>query len=315
MSEKDPLIAKGDQAIEKSKIEIINSLPIPEGSLLCMMPFAFFYATMQGMWSWFHHEHLKIYILFGVLIMIACLCAFASKNGKKKWLVRLSILLVLAMVVGIIASLFIYYKWLVYYWAYHDMNSYTNVAASQSAEQFSDAGFLLFSGDSNVDSSKAVGFRDAKSATTICLAPITDSTFGSTTPVTFWAVGQNCCEPRATFTCDNPGGKAGVLQLGADLLVSPSMEPIVEGLGGFVPETYDRAMVLSEAAWSTVAADYVRFVRWTDDPVGIRDEFRAHGLNQLVWFMVAYFFLSVALGILSLPKSPNPLQEKSKDQP
>lgn len=269
---------------------------------MVVLPFLYFLAASDGIWRWWHHETLKFYVLVGVLLMISCLIGFFARG--KVWLTRLAVLTVVGLVVGVVVGFFLYFKYLVYYNAYGDMQHYTNIAASQSPEQFSDGGMVLFSSDSHVDAGRAVGYRDAAGATTVCIAPISDGAMGATDPIGFWAVGHDCCEPRATFTCDGAGkggAQAGVFLLDSDMLVSPSMQDIVEALGGHVAGDYDRALLLSEASFSTKVAEHVRFVRWTDDPVGIRDEWKDKGLRQYVWLIVAYFFLSVALGLLSLP--------------
>lgn len=305
MNETDPLMARSLKVISNHQLPKVRPASLAHGSCLCFIPIVFFFAAMDAIWKWWHHEVLKFCIMIGILVMISCLCGFAAR-GAKLWLFRLGLLLFLATIIGTIAGLFTYYKYMVYYEAYGDMRSYTNVAASQNSDQFADAGFVLFSSDSHVDAARAVGYRDVATATTVCLAPITDGAMEPTTPVSFWAVGTNCCEPRATFNCDGAatgGARAGVLLIDAEVVVSPSMESVVVGLGGFKPTDYDGAMLLSGASWSTSVADHVRFVRWTDDPRGIRDEFRTDGLWQFVWFVVAYLFLSIMFGLLALPSA------------
>ena len=73
--------------------------------------------------------------------------------------------------------------------------SYLNVLPSESAAAHADAGKLLFSLDTKVDTSKTVGYR-AKHV--YCVAPIMDY---ATTVIQYWAVGVDCCQGRGQFAC------------------------------------------------------------------------------------------------------------------
>lgn len=303
--EKDPLITRANRTLKESQFYTPEAgKTVMQGSLLFMLPFLSFVAMVAGFYHYFHHSTPKFAAVFGVLMAVSIMFAFLS-GGKKPWLIRLCFLCIISTLAAICVGFFFYYKYLLYYNAYGDMRSYTNVAASQQASQFEDAAMLLFTSDTQVDTTRAVGFRDAKSASTICVAPVVDSSMGETDPISFWAVGTNCCEPRAHFQCDGAtkgGARAALLLLDTDVLVSPALESFVLTLGGHSPAKYDNAIRLDKAAYGTVSAKNIRFLRWTDDPHALQANFRLDGLEVMYHSIIIAFFVCLFVGIAVTPR-------------
>lgn len=300
--ELDPLIHKGNKSVKifEEFGKGGSEHAVMHATVLFSVPFATFLLTMLDIWWFYHHSGGWFAFYLAILFGFTCWLGFLS-GGKKVWIARLSFLTAVAICIGLISGFYVYYTEMVYYDSIGDMQKYTNVAASQNSAQFEDASMLLFTEDSAVDSTRAIGYKDATSGKTICVAPIVDASMGQTDSVSFWAVGENCCSPRASFECDGAakgGARSGLLQLDLAVLVSPIIAEIIEGLGGVNSmDAYHSAIRLDQAAYATVKADHVRFLRWTDDPFKLRKDFRYRGIETFVRLVVIYFFLSIVLGI------------------
>merc|ERR1719374_318864 len=105
--------------------------------------------------------------------------------------------------IGGLVGFFVYYQDLVYYERYQELETYTNVGASQSTVEYNDAGAILFTDDTRLDTMRAVGFQSRWNGNIYCVAPIVDGSMGTTTEISWWAVGLDCCNPRQDFRCDD----------------------------------------------------------------------------------------------------------------
>lgn len=314
--ERDPLIKRGNAVLKNAELygkDDDQGGSSMQGALLFIVPFLIFIGSLLVIHDHFHSDTVKCAVVLGIFVLCGCWFAFAG-GGRKRWLARLSFLTFLAILEGVIVGLVIYYKYMIYYHAYNDMRTYTNVAASQPSGQFEDAGMLLFTSDTQVDVNRAVGYRDAATATTICVAPVVDSSMGPTDPISFWAVGTNCCEPRAHFACDGAtkgGARAALLKLDSDVLVSPTVELIASwfgGLGWHDASKYDDAIRLDEAAYSSVPADHKRFLRWTDDPHKLAAVYKDDGTTAVVHAIIIMFVASIVLAIAMAPAKRKPAE-------
>jgi len=200
---------------------------------------------------------------------------------------------------GLLAGLIAYYKHLAYYSHYKASVVHVNVAANENVLRFADSGLLSFTADSHVDVSRSVGYQSAVKDATLCVAPIVDSVMAPTDPVSFFAVGTDCCEWRAAFKCDdaaNPDAHGGALWLELSTITSPAGALAFEDRGleaGFV-----RAVHLQEAVYSTVLANHTRFLRWAKDPTSIQDEYKSAAIAGLaVW---STFFILALFGAASM---------------
>lgn len=302
--ERDPLIARSELVIKAHDVEAKDEgrFWIVHATLTIFVPFVFFTVMLGSMWEYFHGETLKLVFIFGFLVLASTLFFFTAKN-KKAYLVRLCVLCLVGTLVATCVGFYIYYKYMVFWHAYGELRSYTNVAASQDSAQFADAGMLLFTSDTQVDTTRAVGYKDAESGSTLCVAPVVDGSMTQTDEISFWAVGTNCCEPRGHFACDgatNGEARSALLYLDADMLVSEGMQPVLEALRGTSrPAAYASAILLDQAAFATVPAKELRFLRWTSDPMALREVYRAEGLTALVYAIIIYAGLNLVFAYLA----------------
>lgn len=155
------------------------------------------------------------------------------------------------------------------FYSIESLNSYPAVNAAQAkGSQLMDAGRVYFTGDTGIDTRRAMGF---KSSELFCVAPIVTGT-GKLASYDFWAVGTNCCSGVSSdFRCGeymNPHAHSG-------------LRLVREDQRAF----YRLAVQQAEAAYGIKAA-HPLFFHWTQDPVADTALYRDAGLH---YFLVGIF--------------------------
>ena len=139
------------------------------------------------------------------------------------------------------------------------------VLPSEPAAAHADAGKLLFSLDTKVDTSRTVGFR---SRHVYCVAPIAD--YATTSTIQYWAVGVDCCQGRSQFACgDVTDSKAR-----SGLVVFDNR--------GFFPSQmhfFQQAAKQAAAEYGVVSARDAIFVEWTRDATALQNRLEFFGQN------------------------------------
>jgi len=302
--ERDPLIQGGTKKIiqHESGAEAEyepHSKTILHAALLGLAPFFIFIAMLAVMFElWHGYTAISLLIITCLVTLNVGFAVFEMAHGKA-WLWWVGVLGTLAIFCGLGAGLFNYYKYLLYFNAYSDMRKYTNVAGSQHAAEFGDAAMFLFTKDTAVDTTSAVGYQDPKAAGRVfCVAPIIDGSMTKNDMISFWAVGENYCEERANFECDASGdasAKSGLVLLAADKLVSSALAWAVAG--GVPTEQYKSAIRLQNAVFGSSNAKKNVFVRWTKDPVQMQDLYWQEAFSMATLQAGLYFVLSMIMGI------------------
>merc|ERR1719393_816257 len=112
--------------------------------------------------------------------------------------------------------------------------------------------------------------------------------------ISFWAVGENCCEERSNFECDGAGqasARSGLVVLEVDKLVSEAVASIVAPMSK--KEQYIKAIGLQNAVFGTSNAKENVFVRWTHDPIAIQESYWNRASTDCVTESAVYFVLSM----------------------
>jgi len=304
MSEADPLLHDSKQKIEdhdagRQAVSEPIGKTILHAFMLGIAPWLTFLLVIAVMFElWHAWTQLAIIILIGILALNVSFAIFEMAHGHA-WLWWLGMLCTAAIVAGIAAGMFNYYKYLLFFFSYSDMKKYTNVPASAHAAGFSDAGMILFTTDSAVDSTAAVGFQDpSQGGTVFCVAPISDAAMGKNDLISFFAVGENCCEERAHFECDGAGdggAKSGLVMLDVEKLVSSTVASFIAD--NAAKAAYDSAIKLQSAVFGTGSAKTSIFVRWTKDPVAMQDGYWNKAFSLCVTESVLYLVISMWMGI------------------
>lgn len=312
--EQDPLLRGGKQKIEihESGADVVYEPPsktILHAFLLGIAPWLIFITAIALMFELFHyHTYVTMAILSVLLVINIAFAVFEMAHGKA-WLWWLGTLSTAGIFLGILTGIFNYYVYLLYFYSYADMRKYTNVAASQHAAGFSDAGMMLFTKGSGVDSTAAIGMQDPEAEGQVfCVAPIIDGSMTKNDLISFWAVGKNCCEERANFECDGAGdasAKSGLVVLETDKLVS---EAVAYFIGGNSDRAqYSEAIKMQNSVFGTSTSKENVYVRWTKDPVLMQETYWNDAFSLCVKEAVLYFLISMGMGVsAALQARPSP---------
>lgn len=257
------------------------------------------YIVMILMWFLVYYKSFSWTVLVFVLLLVASVIMVISSQKnvtgiERRWLFWLGVLFGQSAVIGLIVGFFLYFSNLVYYWRYQDLRTYTNVAASQQAYAFNDGGMLLWTEDTRIDVMRSVGYKSRWDGETYCVAPIVDSTMTSANPINYYAVGMNCCNARAQFECDEASDlttRSALVILEPDDIVRPYMQWAVAG--ATFPR-YENAIRLQESTYFTRASQQgLKFVRWTKDPIALKDSFYEAARKWCIIASLIYFFVLV----------------------
>mmetsp|Transcript_60759 Transcript_60759/g.131767 ORF Transcript_60759/g.131767 Transcript_60759/m.131767 type:complete len:343 (-) Transcript_60759:112-1140(-) len=260
------------------------------------------YAIMLYIWFRVYHTSFEWSIITLVLLLV-CSAVMNVTSQKKNmgrdraWLYWLSLLMALGIVVATVMGFFLYFHSLAYYWKYMDLRTYTNVAAAQPAFAFKDASMFLWTEDTRLDSMRAVGFKSKFTGQIYCAAPIVDSTMSTGNPIQYWAVGENCCNARAEFHCDDAADssvRSALVMLEPEEVVRPFMTWAV--LGANYPR-YERALRLQEATYFTKVSQQVKLVRWSKDPIALRDSYYNEPVSYAIKASLIYFAVLFLLAL------------------
>lgn len=238
-----------------------------------------------------------VLVALQIAIFGALLSVIWRKERWQRWMGRY---LATAACAGAALGIFLYYRYLVFFFHYRDLKVYTNVAASQSAALFADAGMLGFSADTHLDVWGSVGYRSAVLGKTLCVAPVVDSLTRPTDTISFFAAGVDCCAWRSRFHCgdaDDPLARSALLELSPEQLVSPHMEWAIEERG--LLEGLAAATRLQSAVHGTVVAENPRFLRWARDPRAARDRYLQQALSVASIWCAVFFVVSLAASWLA----------------
>jgi len=261
--------------------------------LMVMLPWMMFSVIMVLFTFCYHHFSIIVWLLVIICTMMAVMFFVISPRNKKgPMYMYLGFLCTLAIMLGIILGLYNHYEFMMTYWSYNEYRVYTDVLPSEPAAAHADAGTMVFTEDSRVDTTKALGYKAGK---VFCVAPILDDT--QSTRVEYWAAGIDCCSQRADFNCDdawNPKAKSGVV-------VIDNGSPVTSNF-----DMYMKAVHQAEAAYGVVAAKKPIFVRWVADPVKVETEYWTWGIGFLVCCSAIYLLVSIVLGALLHMAQKNP---------
>jgi hypothetical protein len=256
-------------------------------------------------YSWFRVYHFSFsWTMFTQMLLIAIgismiFVANRKVGGRDRmWLRFLGMLFILSTIVSMVVGGLLYFKSLAYYWRYQDLRPYTNVAGSQSAAAFPDANMFLWTEDTRLDAQRSVGYKSRFTGEVYCVAPIVDGTMADTNPVSYFAVGDNCCNARADFQCGDamdPTVRSSLVLLEPEDVVRSFMTWAVKGA---VYPRYERAINLQRATYGSTSSQTVKLVYWTKDPVGAMNAFYNDARTTAIWTGLLYFVSLEALACL-----------------
>jgi hypothetical protein len=250
---------------------------------LIAVQFFTFLAILALIATFYHYFPVMVFVSIGAVVLCGVLAsAIYVRQPWQPWAGRF---LSLSAIVATIIGLHLYYTQMLYYYHYRDATTYRNVAASQPAGMFADAGAIIFLGDSVVDVSKSVGFMSAEAGSVICVAPVLDASMQPESGINFFAFGTDCCGSRSQFDCDaasDSSAKAGIVMPNPRDMMSP-LAALFFGEGPTM-ENLNAAVTMQEAVFGAPKEKVPKlFLRWVKDSNALQSGYlRATLLESLV---------------------------------
>jgi len=277
----------GDKAKDRARAIVISAgLTFPGMTSYLIILMIWFYA--------YHESVVSLVIAFiALLVTYIVLIALSDRRvlGRERpWMWWVGVLGIQAIVIALILGFFLYFRLLCYWWKYAEMRTYTNVAAMQDPDAFSDGSMILFTEDSQIDPMRSVGLKSRWTGETYCVSPIIDSAMNDGNDIQYWAIGENCCPPRGAFHCGDAGDfstRSALVVLEPEDVVRPFMRWAVRGSSYSL---FVEAIRMQEAAYFTKAAGNPKLVYWTRDPIALKESFFLKAKNGCVAFSLCYFF-------------------------
>lgn len=130
--------------------------------------------------------------------------------------------------------------------------SYELVDADSAPGSVADAGFLSFTAETHIDSTRSVGYV---SGSTWCVAPIVSGDLSDSAG--YWAVGKDCCRRQGLFSCGNARNRT--IHSG---VVIKDVSPILQDE---LPQ-YKKAATMAAGTYGINMPQNPIFVRWNDTP-------------------------------------------------
>lgn len=260
------------------------------------------YVIMIVLWFRLFHFSFDLTVL-GFLGLLTVGIVMAVASSRKPWLFWLGVLFAFSAVVGCFVGFILYFQSLAYYWRYQGLRSYTNVAAAQRVDAFTDAGMFLWTEDTRLDAMRAVGYRSKFNGQIYCVAPIVDGTMGGSAPTNYFAVGENCCNARASFTCDDAAD--GQVRSALVLLEPEDVVPgfMLWAARNSVYPRFERAIHLQASTYSTTPAGVLKLVKWVRDPIQAKNAFYDEAVTVCIWTScIYYFFLFLACCFVAIKR-------------
>eukprot|EP00930_Biecheleria_cincta_P088967 TRINITY_DN78219_c0_g1_i1.p1 TRINITY_DN78219_c0_g1~~TRINITY_DN78219_c0_g1_i1.p1 ORF type:complete len:623 (+),score=87.64 TRINITY_DN78219_c0_g1_i1:104-1972(+) len=178
-------------------------------------------------------------------------CAFILFSRGLPW--RMLALTSLALCgVGYAMGCYDSAKYVYPYHFYARSPSYELVDADWAPGSVADAGFLSFTAETHVDSTRSVGYV---SGSTWCVAPIVSNDLSDSAG--FWAVGKDCCRRQGLFRCGDARNRSTHTGI-----VIRDVSPILQDE---LPQ-YKKAAEMAAGTYGINMPGNPIFVRWNDTP-------------------------------------------------
>uniref|UniRef100_A0A7S4SAY6 Uncharacterized protein n=1 Tax=Alexandrium monilatum TaxID=311494 RepID=A0A7S4SAY6_9DINO len=298
-TERDRLLKRADKIVDIQKFVPSDGKDRARAFLITvalLLPGMIGYVVMMLMWFCVYRRSMaSTAVAFIVLVIASVMCGVLSTKkamGKDRpWLWWIGALNLMGTLVALVIGFFLYFHFLCYYGKYSDMRTYTNVAAAQAGSTFADGSMFLFTKDTMLDPGRSVGYKSRWTGNMYCVAPIVDSTMNGGGEVFYWAIGMDCCTPRAEFHCDDAGDfnvRSALAVLEPEDVVRPSMRWAVRGAA--YPH-FREAIKLSEATYFTKGGRNPTLVYWTKDPISKKDDFYNRARHLCIVLSVIYTLL------------------------
>mmetsp|Transcript_30551 Transcript_30551/g.59932 ORF Transcript_30551/g.59932 Transcript_30551/m.59932 type:complete len:299 (+) Transcript_30551:105-1001(+) len=237
--------------------------------------FVFLFQVLLFTFSPFFHLRAALLTL---VIFVGISVSLAVDYRKSAHFLPMSICTLAAALCGAGTGAILYDQFGYFSILYNYTRIYDNVVPSQKAATVTDAGRIVFSVGSRVDTHYAAGVV-AKDGNEYCAAPVRSSQ--TNMHVEFWAVGKNCCSNLGFFKCDSTEVKearAGVIEFDSGGIWRRGRS-----------DMYDAARQKAEATFGLDSPAAPIYVRWVT--IKELDFLSSNYYSKALGFAILAFFL------------------------
>lgn len=168
-------------------------------------------------------------------------------------------------------------------------STYKDVNPADPAASHADATIIEFTPGTVVDTQRTIGY--VKGGVTYCVAPVSSNP-ASKVPQ-YWAVGEDCCEERSAFACDDVADKAA------------RMGVIVDDHA----DIYQRAVKMAGSVYGLqTPTGQPLLLRWTSDAGAYKDDLRTNAIIVVLAGIFLHLMASILAAVLltrSIKKKQN----------
>lgn len=267
--------------------------------LMCfVVPSFIFIITYYARSMWIRHGQPELSFGLTVWCFVLILCTGAAAFGAKKkrsdykFAVLLFGLCVVAYLLAVIGGDHVFDTYTKVYYDLRMLQTYDDVSPQVSGQSFMDAGVIEFTKDSKIGTHFAMGFKDGD---VYCVAPVVKTGNETTSPISFWAVGMNCCSIKVSgdFWCGesyNDDAHSGLRLVREDQRLF-----------------YRLAVEKAEAEYDVVSKQPV-FLHWMQNPTQELKQMYDDYVASFAWGTMAYIvfhiiFLTLITIVLSKTQS------------
>lgn len=247
-------------------------------TVCCLFLFVFYHI------SWLVWFSVVVLGLFSIAILRLSLRVYVDAS-RRAFLRMLSVSCGFAIIMSTSLGWYVYASRSSLFYALESRRAYVNVRPEEPAEAHADASWLFFSEDAHVDQDLALGYMDG--GTTYCVAPVLGD--HDLEEVQYWAVGEECCNPRGGFQCDDAADasvRSGLVILNASPLHSKF-------------SVYKNAVEEAEAAFGFKHKKDSEplLLRWVVDPEAVQRNYQRQAIDITLLACVFYFVASIFNGL------------------
>jgi len=280
----------------------------------------------------FFKEKTVVVTVYGVLVFASLSCMLFGPRLRcwRGWVpsALLGALCILGLTAGAWVGLLAYGRHMVYYYKLIDGRTYTNVSPASQANVVRDGAMILFQQSAMVDELRSLGYKDPVTGQMHCVAPIVDHSMSPTDPVSFFAVGEDCCNYRETFSCDSandPISLTALLMLEPQEVMPEAVRRVADATGrltsadrsgpmadsssssssygGTEYGNYLKAIRIQQANFNTLLrpganGPEIRLLRWVKNPMALRDQHWVDGLDLVKKWSVVYLIVAFVLSLI-----------------
>jgi len=216
--------------------------------------------------------------------LLSLLFIVLGRAGRRHSQLALGFLCFSAVVLAVAVGQVTYDTYMREYFRLDSGATYEGVSPAEPSSQHADASVITFEEGSFVDAQRSLGYM--RNGVSYCVAPIATQSFSASPQ--YWAVGEDCCETRGEFWCDDarhPTAHGGI---------------VVPGAAGAEPGPYFATAVrMAHEVYSLDAAAESAatplFLVWSNDAAHHKDDLWI----SAVTFMLVGSLLHLAASILS----------------